>query len=149
MKMCPCILSFMLSFSSTTKSYAVNLTVMLLSVYHLPKVIHCESVGLNQFISDFILVGDDGFKSTRITFLQDQSHCTKTGYNTVEDRAKPLLLKELKYIWEKHEPDLPWASGEYNESNTLLLDDSPYKALRNPVSYSEFLLSSSSRTTLF
>ncbi|KAG5536443.1 hypothetical protein RHGRI_024015 [Rhododendron griersonianum] len=62
----------------------------------------------------------------------DQSHCTKTGYNTVENRAKPLLLKELKYIWEKHEPDLPWASGEYNESNTLLLDDSPYKALRNP-----------------
>ncbi|KAF7135787.1 hypothetical protein RHSIM_Rhsim08G0144600 [Rhododendron simsii] len=63
---------------------------------------------------------------------QDQSHCTKTGYNTVENRAKPLLLKELKNIWEKHEPDLPWASGEYNESNTLLLDDSPYKALRNP-----------------
>lgn len=70
MKMCPCILSFMLSFSSTTESYAVNLTVMLLSVHHLPKVIDCESVGLNQFISDFILVGDDGLRAQGLLFCR-------------------------------------------------------------------------------
>ncbi|KAL6973466.1 hypothetical protein U1Q18_027651 [Sarracenia purpurea var. burkii] len=66
-------------------------------------------------------------------FLQDQSHCTDTGFNTVENRDKPMLLKELKKLWEKHEPDLPWEKGEFNASNTLLLDDSPYKALRNPM----------------
>ncbi|GAB2213085.1 hypothetical protein Droror1_Dr00021103, partial [Drosera rotundifolia] len=26
----------------------------------------------------------------------------------------------------------PWEKGDYDESNTLLLDDSPYKALLNP-----------------
>ncbi|KAL9249219.1 hypothetical protein AKJ16_DCAP05967 [Drosera capensis] len=30
-----------------------------------------------------------------ITLLQDQSHCTKTGYNTIENNGKPLILKEL------------------------------------------------------
>ena len=44
------------------------------------------------------------------------------------------MLKEITKLWEKEEPDLPWEKGEFNESNTLLLDDSPYKALMNPVS---------------
>ncbi|XP_059640542.1 uncharacterized protein LOC132282770 [Cornus florida] len=69
----------------------------------------------------------------KLAFCWDQSHCTDTGYNTVENREKPMLLKELKKLWEKHEPNLPWKRGEYNESNTLLLDDSPYKALCNPL----------------
>jgi len=79
-------------------------------------------------VLDFLM----GSSKSNLLFCWDQSHCTKTGYNTVENREKPLLLKELKYLWEKNEPDVPWASGVYNESNTLLLDDSPYKALRNP-----------------
>ena len=66
--------------------------------------------------------------------LQDQSHCTPTGLNTLENECKPLVLKELRKVWEKVEPDLPFERGEYDETNTLLLDDSPYKALRNPVS---------------
>lgn len=73
-----------------------------------------------------------------IVFVQDQSHCTMTGFNTLENRQKPLVLKELRKLWEKHERDLPWESGDYNESNTLMLDDSPYKALRNPVSFHYF-----------
>ncbi|GAV88950.1 NIF domain-containing protein [Cephalotus follicularis] len=64
--------------------------------------------------------------------LQNQSHCTATSFTTVENKNKRLVLKELRKLWEKLEPDLPWEKGEYNESNTLLLDDSPYKALRNP-----------------
>lgn len=52
---------------------------------------------------------------------------------TLENKDKPLVLKELRKVWKKLEPDLPFEKGEYNESNTLLLDDSPYKALRNPV----------------
>ncbi|GFZ00352.1 nucleic acid/nucleotide binding protein [Actinidia rufa] len=71
------------------------------------------------------------FKSN-LLFCWDQSHCTDTGFKTVENKDKPLVLKELNKLWEKHVPDLPWERGEYNESNTLLLDDSPYKALRNP-----------------
>ena len=34
----------------------------------------------------------------------------------------------------KLRPKLPWEEGEYGPCNTLLIDDSPYKALCNPVS---------------
>jgi len=66
--------------------------------------------------------------------MQNQSHCTTTEFATVENIHKPLVLKELRKLWEKEDPNLPWEKGEFNESNTLLLDDSPYKALMNPVS---------------
>ncbi|XP_074316463.1 uncharacterized protein LOC141652764 [Silene latifolia] len=68
----------------------------------------------------------------KLLFCWHQSHCTQTGYKTVENNEKPLVLKELKKLWEKQEKDLPWKKGFYNEANTILLDDSPYKALRNP-----------------
>ncbi|KAH8487152.1 hypothetical protein H0E87_025937 [Populus deltoides] len=76
------------------------------------------------------LFGDSRHK---LLFCWDQSHCTDTGFTTVENRSKPLFLKELKKIWEYLESTLQLNKGEYNESNTLLLDDSPYKALCNPV----------------
>ena len=45
------------------------------------------------------------------------------------------MLKELRNLWEKDEHDLPRENREFSESNTLLLlDDSPYMALLNPVS---------------
>lgn len=59
-----------------------------------------------------------------------------TKFQTIEDEQKPLMLKELRMLWEKSRPGLPWAKGEFNKTNTLLLDDSPYKAIRNPVSCS-------------
>lgn len=65
--------------------------------------------------------------------LQDQEHCTDSLFNTTVDGTKPLFLKKLKKLWEKYEPNLPWELGEYNETNTLLLDDSPHKAICNPV----------------
>ncbi|KAL1553408.1 hypothetical protein AAHA92_14092 [Salvia divinorum] len=77
---------------------------------------------------DFLL----GNNRSRLLFHWDQSHCTDTGYYTVEKKNKPLLLKKLKKLWDKCEPGLPWERGVYNESNTLLLDDTPYKALTNP-----------------
>ncbi|WVZ21336.1 hypothetical protein V8G54_008658 [Vigna mungo] len=73
-----------------------------------------------------------GKSASKLLFCWNQSHCTTTEFTTVEDIHKPLVLKELKKLWEKEEPDLPWEKGEFNESNTLLLDDSPYKALMNP-----------------
>ncbi|KAB1216827.1 hypothetical protein CJ030_MR4G015441 [Morella rubra] len=81
------------------------------------------------------LMGDSRCK---LLFCWDQSHCTSTGVNTLENKEKPLLLKELRKLWEKLEPDLPWEKGEYREANTLLLDDSPYKALLNPVNTAIF-----------
>ncbi|KAL6545482.1 hypothetical protein OROGR_009356 [Orobanche gracilis] len=79
-------------------------------------------------ILDFLLGSD----KCKLLFCWDQSHCTNTGFTTVEKRYKPLLLKKLKKLWDKCEPDLPWERGVYNESNTLLLDDTPSKALSNP-----------------
>lgn len=68
----------------------------------------------------------------QLVFCWDQSHCTETGFNTLDNSDKPLLLKELKKLWDKQDPDLSWDRGVYDASNTILLDDSPYKALRNP-----------------
>ncbi|XP_068656254.1 uncharacterized protein [Aristolochia californica] len=68
----------------------------------------------------------------KLLFCWDQSKCTTTGFGTVENRHKPIFFKELKKVWDKEEPDLPWEKGYYGPSNTILLDDSPYKALRNP-----------------
>ncbi|VAH30972.1 unnamed protein product [Triticum turgidum subsp. durum] len=67
-----------------------------------------------------------------LLFCWDASHCTATKCNTLENQCKPLVLKELKKLWNKEDPDLPWEQGEFSPSNTLLVDDSPYKALCNP-----------------
>ncbi|KAJ6293855.1 hypothetical protein OIU76_022009 [Salix suchowensis] len=83
---------------------------------------------LNPLI-DF-LFGDSRHK---LLFCWDQSHCTDTGFTTVENTSKPMFLKELKKLWEYLESIPHLNKGEYDESNTLLLDDSPYKALCNPV----------------
>ncbi|KAL0396602.1 UNVERIFIED_CONTAM: hypothetical protein Scaly_0108600 [Sesamum calycinum] len=68
----------------------------------------------------------------KLLFCWDMSHCTRTRFKTLENRHKPMVFKELRKIWESDNPNLPWKKGDYNESNTLLLDDSPYKALLNP-----------------
>ncbi|KAK0603677.1 hypothetical protein LWI29_007441 [Acer saccharum] len=57
----------------------------------------------------------------------DRSKCTKTKYYTSKTSTKPLVLKELRKCWDDEV-----VKGKYNEFNTLLLDDSPYKALLNP-----------------
>ncbi|CAK7323224.1 unnamed protein product [Dovyalis caffra] len=80
---------------------------------------------VNELIDS--LFGDSRHK---LLFCWDQSHCTNTGFTTVENRSKPLFLKELKKIWEYLDSI---NKGEYDESNTLLLDDSPYKAICNPM----------------
>ncbi|KAF0903525.1 hypothetical protein E2562_027955 [Oryza meyeriana var. granulata] len=67
-----------------------------------------------------------------LLFCWDMSKCTGTGFKTLENKNKPLVLKELKKLWNKEDPDLPWEQGEFSPSNTLLVDDSPYKALGNP-----------------
>jgi hypothetical protein len=62
-----------------------------------------------------------GKKMKDLKFIFSQRQCTHIG--TMDD-GKPIFLKELKYVWEM----FPW----YDETNTVLIDDSPYKVARNP-----------------
>ncbi|MED6180124.1 hypothetical protein PIB30_007281 [Stylosanthes scabra] len=73
-----------------------------------------------------------GEMKNKLLFCWDCFHCTGTSSKTFEDRHKDLQFKDMKKVWDKQFPNLPWEKGYYNESNTLLLDDSPYKALLNP-----------------
>nr|XP_043607874.1 uncharacterized protein LOC122579716 [Erigeron canadensis] len=81
---------------------------------------------LNRVV-DYLL-GD--FKK-RLLFLWDVSHCTNSSARSLENKYKCIVFKELRKVWEESDPvDSDYVY--YNESNTLLLDDSPYKALLNP-----------------
>jgi len=59
----------------------------------------------------------------RLAFVWDQSNCTEVG--SMAD-GKPIFLKVLAKVWE-----LP-GYARFGPSNTLLVDDSPYKVVRNP-----------------
>ncbi|TXG72465.1 hypothetical protein EZV62_001044 [Acer yangbiense] len=72
-----------------------------------------------------LLLDDSLYKALR---NPDNSHCTRTGCYTIVNNNKPIILNELKMLWKLCKNE------EYNETNTLLSDDSLYKALRNPVS---------------
>ncbi|WZZ20620.1 hypothetical protein YC2023_122007 [Brassica napus] len=55
----------------------------------------------------------------------DMDKCAKTEASCLDNKNKKVVFKDLSLIWKK---------GDYSKSNTVLLDDSPYKALLNPVS---------------
>ncbi|XP_048236319.1 uncharacterized protein LOC125371384 [Ricinus communis] len=59
----------------------------------------------------------------------NQEECTDSGFKSLENINKPLFLKELRKLWESSSSSL----GQYSSSNTLLIDDKPYKALLNSV----------------
>ncbi|KAK6152631.1 hypothetical protein DH2020_012270 [Rehmannia glutinosa] len=80
-------------------------------------------------VVDYLL----GDRKDKLLFCWDMTHSTQTGSNTLENSRKPLVCKELRKIWDFDDPNMRWKKGDYNESNTLLLDDSPYKALLNPL----------------
>ncbi|KAG7559282.1 HAD-like superfamily [Arabidopsis thaliana x Arabidopsis arenosa] len=82
-------------------------------------------------ITEFLL----GDLKNKLLFCWDMSYCATTTVGSLENRHKYVVFKDLNRLWEKHDPRLPWKMGDYNETNTVLLDDSPYKALLNPVSY--------------
>ncbi|XP_024007220.1 uncharacterized protein LOC112083427 [Eutrema salsugineum] len=79
-------------------------------------------------ITEFLL----GDMKSKLLFSWDMSYCTKTTLTTLENRHKPVVFKDLNKLWEKQHKKLPWEAGDYNKTNTVLLDDSPYKALLNP-----------------
>ena len=59
-----------------------------------------------------------------------QSDCTDTGEVHPDGSGKALVLKELSRLWA--DARVVSAIGAYGPTDTLLLDDSPYKAARNP-----------------
>ncbi|XP_006431313.2 ubiquitin-like domain-containing CTD phosphatase 1 isoform X1 [Citrus clementina] len=79
-------------------------------------------------VVDFLM----GDMKHKLLFCWDLSYCTATSFKALENKYKALVFKELRKVWEISDPNCPWAKGDYNESNTVLLDDSPYKALLNP-----------------
>ncbi|KAJ9559174.1 hypothetical protein OSB04_013788 [Centaurea solstitialis] len=78
-----------------------------------------------------VLTNVIGEMKNKLLFTWDQKECTDTGFKCLENKNKPLFLKELKYLWQKKYSDLPWRDGEYSSSNTLLIT-TPVKALLNP-----------------
>ncbi|EEF33784.1 conserved hypothetical protein [Ricinus communis] len=64
-----------------------------------------------------------------------QEECTDSGFKSLENINKPLFLKELRKLWESSSSSL----GQYSSSNTLLIDDKPYKALLNSPNAGVFL----------
>ncbi|OAY56925.1 hypothetical protein MANES_02G056200v8 [Manihot esculenta] len=129
--------------SSPPKNYKPDIRIRRQSIFRRPFCLDFLNFCFERFevaiwssrmkknVDDIIdrLIGDMKHK---LMFCWDLSHCTMTKFNTLENKHKKLVFKELRRIWEKHDPELPWEKRFYNESNTLLLDDSPYKALLNP-----------------
>ncbi|KAK2364307.1 Haloacid dehalogenase hydrolase (HAD) superfamily protein [Trifolium repens] len=72
----------------------------------------------------------------KLLFIWNQDHCRNTGFKSVENKEKPLFFKPLKYVWE-----YVTKGGPYSLSNTLLIDDKPYKAFLNPPNTAIFLKS--------
>ncbi|KAI3665819.1 hypothetical protein L6452_44454 [Arctium lappa] len=79
-------------------------------------------------VVDYLL----GDLKKKLLFLWDLSHCTNSSARSLENKHKLIVFKELRKIWEQNGHNLASKNGYFDESNTLLLDDSPYKALLNP-----------------
>jgi len=62
-----------------------------------------------------------------VAFVYHQRHCTEDRRLGGGRDVKPVFYKELKRIW-----DDPALCGRFHARNTLLMDDSPYKARLNP-----------------
>lgn len=70
-----------------------------------------------------------GEHRSKVAFVWGQEKCSNVGVAPSATQARPMFLKELWRVWKlKKKTGL----ARFNESNTLLIDDSPYKAIRNP-----------------
>ncbi|CAL0309919.1 unnamed protein product [Lupinus luteus] len=68
-----------------------------------------------------------GASAKKLLFVWDQDYCLDSGFTSLENKSKPLFFKELKKVWVQIKK-----GGPYSESNTLLIDNNPYKAFLNP-----------------
>ena len=79
-------------------------------------------------------VQGDSDTSIRPCAIMDQKHCSHTGLEHPEKPGKSLMLKSLSRVWEHPavRAAAAVASVRFDATNTVLLDDSPYKTARNP-----------------
>ncbi|CAA7043914.1 unnamed protein product [Microthlaspi erraticum] len=73
-----------------------------------------------------------GNHARNLLFCYDQSICITTNFKTLENTTKPLFLKDLRRVWNSFGTCPTCGKQKYDEKNTLLVDDSPHKALCNP-----------------
>ena len=74
-----------------------------------------------------------GEHRNKVAFVWGQERCLNVGVAPSDSpegtTSRPIFLKELQKVWSlKKKTGL----ARFNETNTLLIDDSPYKAIRNP-----------------
>ncbi|GJV38712.1 probable C-terminal domain small phosphatase [Tanacetum coccineum] len=79
-------------------------------------------------VVDYLL----GDLKDKLLFLWDLSDCANSNARSLECVHKFIVFKNLQKIWENFGPNFASENGYFDESNTLLLDDTPYKALLNP-----------------
>lgn len=70
-----------------------------------------------------------GAHASKVAFVWGQERCSDIGKDPSGEGNRPLFLKELKHVWSMKKNT---GLSRFNETNTLLIDDSPYKAIRNP-----------------
>ncbi|CAK9320138.1 unnamed protein product [Citrullus colocynthis] len=68
----------------------------------------------------------------KLVFAWDQTECTRTCFFDLQNKYKPIFIKELKKVWEGTDVGLLRLPTQFSSSNTLLIDNEPYKALLNP-----------------
>ncbi|KAJ0247835.1 FCP1 homology domain-containing protein [Hirschfeldia incana] len=84
-------------------------------------------IGLN-YMTDIVM----GNHAKNLLFSFDQRICITTNFKTLENTTKPIFLKDLRTVWNRFGTCLSCGKRKYDETNTLLVDDSPDKALCNP-----------------
>ena len=65
----------------------------------------------------------------KVAFIWGQERCSNIGVAPSSMQKHPMFLKELKHVWKMKKNT---GLSRFNLTNTLLIDDSPYKAIRNP-----------------
>ncbi|WJX79424.1 hypothetical protein P8452_62544 [Trifolium repens] len=81
-----------------------------------------------------LAIGEES--KNKLLFVWNQDQCRTTNTASKENNKKPIFFKELKKVWEKVEK-----GGPYSASNTLMIDDKPYKAYLNDENTSIFVKS--------
>ncbi|XP_010553347.1 PREDICTED: uncharacterized protein LOC104823469 isoform X2 [Tarenaya hassleriana] len=66
----------------------------------------------------------------KLLFVMDQKDCINSGFMSLEKKTKPLFFKDLSRVFRK----VNSRAGKpvYSCVNTLMIDDTPYKAFLNP-----------------
>ncbi|KAK7311222.1 hypothetical protein RJT34_09225 [Clitoria ternatea] len=61
---------------------------------------------------------------------EGRERCTASGYKSSENDYMHLVFKELSKVWEHIKKE---GKGTYSASNSLMIDNKPYRTLLNPV----------------